>query len=68
MEIIRLRRTGLINYLFYFPKFGGVLRHKSSSAEITVSLTAAVTKVYVQDTKFRSQVRDLQDRVYELVG
>jgi len=26
-----------------------------------VSLTAAVTKVRVQDTWFRSQVRDLQD-------
>jgi hypothetical protein len=40
--------------VFYFPKFGGVLRHISSSAEITVFLRGAVTKVHIQDTRFRS--------------
>jgi hypothetical protein len=61
MEIVRLRRRGLINYLFYFAKFDGVSRHISSFAEITVSLTAGVTAVHIQDTYFRSQVRDLRD-------
>ena len=47
--------------MFYFPKFDGVLRHISSSAEITMSLTGAVTKVHVQDTWFRSEARELPD-------
>jgi hypothetical protein len=49
--------------VFYFSKFGGVLRHISSSAEIAVSLRGVVTKVHIQDTRFRSQVCDLQDTV-----